>query len=619
MNFSASPRASKERSFNFYIKSMVYKMSDFERALQDYMASNGSLARNMLAERDAFAESKARLLQGKEGLAENMAGTNFMKKLQADGEKTNADLGIGFSGESVVPAALKGASKLAKMRAANLNSRWKVVNAKRFLAQEGEEIPEELGAEPTGDFSQLRGTLNDAVDEATNAAKQAFNPIAENVSNLVERGGQAFGRAGRAIARVRAGAADSGEMLPEDIYFQTGEEPVAGTPADPVQMRPIGDIDPEVPSLPPANVGGTTAMDIGDPASLANRGGAIGGGQELREFNYFEKPDEPLPEAPEGLFGGRDTSMNLEDEFGDPTELSLQAPRKVFQRGNIKSTGFAEPERPNIQDRGELPRERFDIAEEGGEPVDDVSALRNQLNDAMERGQNVLKGWRQRQAAPEEEPEEEPEAGSGRAPRGTAERAQSDAQDRRIEQEREGEDPLDIKEEDIPDEMFRPEAPKINVEDIDPDIQPELTRAAQVQKSAEQAAERTQGQAEGAAEEAGEAVDDLAPELTAATSAWSTAAGVLGDVAGVAGFALSAYGLVSGIEDYVKASKMSFGDPYAALRPQLTAAQNKITGLENQVSADQFESKLGIAPPSYGSMAVPTYDTAKMFGGSGHF
>ena len=562
-------------------------MSDFERALQDYMASNGSLARNMLAERDAFAESKARLLQGKEGLAENMAGTNFMKKLEADGEKTNADLGIGFSGESVVPAALKGASKLAKMRAANLNSRWKVVNAKRFLAQEGEEIPEELGAEPTGDFSQLRGTLNDAVDEATNAAKQAFNPIAENVSNLVERGGQAFGRAGRAISRVRAGFADSGEMLPEDIYFQTGEEPGQGTEERPIQMGEIGDVEPEMPSLPPANVGGTTAMDIGDPASLANRGGgAIGGGQELREFNYFEKPDEPLPDAPEGLFGGRDTSMNLEDEFGDPSELSLQAPRKVFQRGNIKSTGFAEPERPNIEDRGELPREGFDLAEEGGEPIDDVSALRNQLNDAMERGQNVLQGWRQRQA----------------------QRGQP-----------EGEDPLDIKEEDIPEEMFRPQAPKINVEDVDPDIQPELTRAAQVQKSAEQAAQRTGAQATESAEEAGEAAEDLAPELTAATSAWSTAAGVLGDVAGVAGFALSAYGLVSGIEDYVKASKMSFGDPYASIRPQLTAAQNKITGLENQVSSDQFESKLGIAPPSYGSMAVPTYDTAKMFGGSGHF
>ena len=562
-------------------------MSDFERALQDYMASNGSLARNMLAERDAFAESKARLLQGKEGLAENMAGTNFMKKLEADGEKTNADLGIGFSGESVVPAALKGASKLAKMRAANLNSRWKVVNAKRFLAQEGEEIPEELGAEPTGDFSQLRGTLNDAVDEATNAAKQAFNPIAENVSNLVERGGQAFGRAGRAISRVRAGFADSGEMLPEDIYFQTGEEPGQGTVDRPIQMGEIGDVEPEMPSLPPANVGGTTAMDIGDPASLANRGGgAIGGGQELREFNYFEKPDEPLPDAPEGLFGGRDTSMNLEDEFGDPSELSLQAPRKVFQRGNIKSTGFAEPERPNIEDRGELPRERFDLAEEGGEPIDDVSALRNQLNDAMERGQNVLQGWRQRQA----------------------QRGQP-----------EGEDPLDIKEEDIPEEMFRPQAPKINVEDVDPDIQPELTRAAQVQKSAEQAAQRTQGQATEAAEEGEQAAEDLAPELTAASSAWSTAAGVLGDVAGVAGFALSAYGLVSGIEDYVKASKMSMGDPYSAIRPQLTAAQNKITGLENQVSSDQFESKLGIAPPSYGSMAVPTYDTAKMFGGSGHF
>lgn len=559
-------------------------MSDFERALQDYMASNGSLAKNMLAERDAFAESKARLLQGKEGLAENMAGTNFMKTLTADGEKTNADLGIGFSGETVVPAALKGASKLASMRAANLNSRWKVVNAKRFLAQEGEDIPEELGAEPTGDFSQLRGTLNDAVDEATNAAKQAFNPIAENVSNLVERGGNAFGRAGRAISRVRAGFADRGEMLPEDIYFQTGQEAGQGTADRPIQMGRIGEVEPEVPSLPPANVGGTTAMDIGDPASLANRGGgAVGGGQELREFNYLEKPDEALPEAPEGLFGGRDTNMNLDDEFGDPTELSLQAPRKVFQRGNIKSTGFAEPERPNIEDRGEVPREGFDLAEEGGEPIDDVSALRNQLNDAMERGQNVLQGWRARQA-------------QRAAP--------------------EGEDPLDLKEGDIPDEMFRPEAPKINVEDVDPDIQPEITRATQAANQAEQTAQRAGTQAGEAAEGA---VEDLAPEITAASSGWATAAGVLGDIAGVAGFGLGAYGLISGIEDYVKASKESFSDPYASIRPQLTAAQNKITGLENQVSADQFESKLGIAPPSYGSMAVPTYDTAKMFGGSGHF
>ena len=67
--------------------------------------------------------------------------------------------------------------------------------------------------------------------------------------------------------------------------------------------------------------------------------------------------------------------------------------------------------------------------------------------------------------------------------------------------------------------------------------------------------------------------------------------------------------------DMAKTIKEASEDPYAAIRPKLKAADNKIKGLETQVSADEFASKIGGRMPQFGSLAAsPAMDTAKMQG-----
>lgn len=111
----------------------------------------------------------------------------------------------------------------------------------------------------------------------------------------------------------------------------------------------------------------------------------------------------------------------------------------------------------------------------------------------------------------------------------------------------------------------------------------------------------------------GEDVEDLAPEITEASSAWSSVAGFLGDAIPAIGFGLGIYGIVSGAESIAKSVKEASADPYASVRGQIAQAQTKIGGLEADVGADEFASKIGARAPQFGSIAAsPNLDTAKM-------
>ncbi len=144
--------------------------------------------------------------------------------------------------------------------------------------------------------------------------------------------------------------------------------------------------------------------------------------------------------------------------------------------------------------------------------------------------------------------------------------------------------------------------------DLSTDISKASTQAEDASSGLTSGAEEA---ASGVAEEAGGVVEDLAPELTEAASGWSTAASALGTVAGVAGTALSAFGIGAGIYGLVETIKDENDDPYAKIRGQLAQAQGKITGFQNDVSADEFASKIGARQPQFGSLAArPNMDTA---------
>ena len=121
--------------------------------------------------------------------------------------------------------------------------------------------------------------------------------------------------------------------------------------------------------------------------------------------------------------------------------------------------------------------------------------------------------------------------------------------------------------------------------------------------------------AEGAEAEAGDVVADLAPEITEASSAWAGVAGAIGDAIPFIGGALAIYGTVSAGESIKSTIDDENANPYASIAPELKSAQNKISGLEASVSADEFASKIGARMPQYGSLAArPNLDTAMSVG-----
>lgn len=148
--------------------------------------------------------------------------------------------------------------------------------------------------------------------------------------------------------------------------------------------------------------------------------------------------------------------------------------------------------------------------------------------------------------------------------------------------------------------------------EVSDDIQGDVYKASQ--QASEDASGLTGGAEEaasGAEAEAGGLVEDLAPEITAASSAFSSIAGVLGDAIPIVGAGLGLYSAISSGMDLAKTIKDENTDPYAGIRGQLASAQSRITGLQSDVSADEFASKIGARQPQFGSLAArPNMDTA---------
>jgi len=105
--------------------------------------------------------------------------------------------------------------------------------------------------------------------------------------------------------------------------------------------------------------------------------------------------------------------------------------------------------------------------------------------------------------------------------------------------------------------------------------------------------------------------EDLAPEITSAAETAGSIASTLGDAIPVVGGILGLAGLISGSVGLAETIKDATSDPYASIRGKLGQYQKQIGSLQNQVSADQFQEKLGASTPSFGSLSVPQFDTAK--------
>ena len=150
------------------------------------------------------------------------------------------------------------------------------------------------------------------------------------------------------------------------------------------------------------------------------------------------------------------------------------------------------------------------------------------------------------------------------------------------------------------------------IDDVSQEASKATTQAAQ---EASSVSDEIGDVSKSAGAEAGEAVEDLAPEISEAASTWSSVAGVIGDAIPVVGTALTLWSAISSGMDLAKTIKDQSTDPYASIRGQITSAQNKIQGLQADVSADEFASKIGSRAPAFGSLAAAPQMAQQMGGG----
>ena len=100
--------------------------------------------------------------------------------------------------------------------------------------------------------------------------------------------------------------------------------------------------------------------------------------------------------------------------------------------------------------------------------------------------------------------------------------------------------------------------------------------------------------------------------------------GGLGSFLGVAGDFLgpvmAGIGLFEGVKGMVKNQQDAGQDPYASVEKLIAQGQQKMAGLDADISADQFAEKIGgTRAPAFGSLAAPVFSTAGLSGMSQHF
>ena len=79
-------------------------------------------------------------------------------------------------------------------------------------------------------------------------------------------------------------------------------------------------------------------------------------------------------------------------------------------------------------------------------------------------------------------------------------------------------------------------------------------------------------------------------------------------------------GLYEGIKGIAKSQAAANEDPFASVENLINQGQQKMAGLDAEISADQFASKIGASrAPAFGSLAAPVFTAQGLTGMSQHF
>tara|TARA_R110002049_G_scaffold8_4_gene36 strand:+ start:5564 stop:6724 length:1161 start_codon:yes stop_codon:yes gene_type:complete len=124
-----------------------------------------------------------------------------------------------------------------------------------------------------------------------------------------------------------------------------------------------------------------------------------------------------------------------------------------------------------------------------------------------------------------------------------------------------------------------------------------------------------------------EVAEEVAPLAAETASTWASVAGMAGEVGSFLGDAMpflgplaAIAGLGLGIDGLVESTDEAQDTaPYDKANKAIDAANTKMAGMAQQVSADQFAATTGSNVPSFGSLAAPVFSTASAPSSFGHF
>jgi len=126
-------------------------------------------------------------------------------------------------------------------------------------------------------------------------------------------------------------------------------------------------------------------------------------------------------------------------------------------------------------------------------------------------------------------------------------------------------------------------------------------------------------------EQASKAVADMSEKATSMLGdiTGSDVLGGLGSLLGIGadllGPIMGGVGLIEAAKGIAEDQNDAGNDPYAKVRALIAQNQQKMSGLETEISSDQFAEKLGANAPKFGSLAAPVFSTQGMGAGSMHF
>ena len=620
--------------------------NDFATAVNGYLQGQNSIAQEQLEGMKSLAQGKEQMQTATTGIKATGLESAIQDKLQEHLNKFADELGVDFSVQGLGKPLLQGASKLLKAKATKMRES----GSKKPVQTEDESVKgtemEDMGARPAvpteDNPAQIRETsFMDAeprdvtgeqrpppAERARAEEPEADEPSAPQVEAepqapepevqapepapaKPELRGAEFEKDPRTQAAI-----DANEPIEVDAFSPTSAPVVRSQPKPPEPeededveppeqpgLRGPGEVSaPEappttIPDAPPSLSEGLSYTDesasTANPFSLFYRGDITDTAQAPGRILQTDAPVLRGPPRPAQEF------PDVDFQFKAPIDPASLRPPQAFTKKSIDAQNAQEsdvggdalnPMRQELmaRQRAKVAQDQTQSGERGGAEGADEFSAENQPASNFSNLQLEEPPYL-RSSVPAEPPTAQPPAGSERPAGGEI----SD----QIQAEANG-----------------------NVNQISSQVN---DMSSQIDDSINSARSAVEDNISDLTDQASKMASDLGEKATSMLGdiTGSDLLGGLGSFLGLAGDILGPVMGGIGLFEAAKgiAEDQNPTDPYAKVRALISQGQQKMTGLEAQISSDQFAEKVGANMPSFGSLAAPVFSTQGMGGGSMHF